>query len=48
MKNGLRLQATLAGEREQVWLTVVVVLHLFARRWSGVQRLGELRLEATQ
>ena len=41
-------QATVAGEREKVWLTVVVVLHLFARRWIGVQRQGELRLEATQ
>ena len=48
MKNGLGLQATLAREREQVWLIVVVVLHLFARRWIGVQRPGELRLEATQ
>ncbi len=41
-------QATVAGERETVWLTVVVVLHLFAMQWIGVQRQGELRWEATQ
>ena len=48
MKNELGLQATLAGEREQVWLTVVVMLHLFARRWIGVHRQAELRFAATQ
>ena len=41
-------QATVAGARENVWLTVVVVLHLFARRRIGVQRQGEHRWEATQ
>jgi hypothetical protein len=41
-------QATVAGEREKAWLTVVVVLHLFARRRIGVHRQGELRLEATK
>ena len=40
--------ATVAGKREKVWLTVVVVLHLLARRWIGVHRPGELRWEATQ
>ena len=48
MKNGLGLQATLAREREQVWLIVVVVLHLFARRLIGVQRQGGYLFEATQ
>ena len=40
--------ATVAEEREQAGLTVVVVLHLFARRWIGVHRQGKPFLQATK
>ena len=40
--------AAVAGEREKVWLTVVVVLHFFARRLIGVHRHGEHIFEAAK
>ena len=44
-------QATVAGEREKVWLTVVVVLHLFvatfARTWETPRKPHVLANVAT-